>query len=225
MASTPQQVATWGNDDGECSWSCIARQVGGEWLMFWVLISSIAGNAGMYIAEMFEDSWQLLGMAEQGMMPKFLAKRHPTFDTPVNAVLSSYVLIAGLCYFDFMDNLSINNFFSCFSCLLEIFAFIKLRFYNPELPRPFRVPLDSWRVVLLCALPMFLGLFVLGSCFNQGIGVTIMNAVALVFGGVLYYGMKCSGYQYNYNLKRQRLLSESDGSEAGNGGADEAVPA
>ena len=179
----------------------------------------------MYIAEMFEDSWQLLGMAEQGMMPKFLAKRHPTFDTPVNAVLLSYVLIAGLCYFDFMDNLSINNFFSCFSCLLEIFAFIKLRFYNPELPRPLRVPLDSWRVVLLCALPMFLGLFVLGSCFNQGIGVTIMNAVALVFGGVLYYGMKCSGYQYNYNLKRQRLLSESDGSEAGNGGADEAVPA
>ena len=45
--------------------------------MFWVLISSIAENAGMYIAEMFEDSWQLLGMAEQGMMPKFLPSDTP----------------------------------------------------------------------------------------------------------------------------------------------------
>ena len=218
MASTPQNLATWGNDDGECSWACIARNVGGEWLMIWVFISSIAGNAGMYVAEMFEDSWQLRGMAEQGIMPKFLAKRHPTYETPVNAVLVSYLLIAGLCCFDFMDNLSINNFFSCGSCLLEIFAFLKLRMYNPELTRPFRVPLDSWKLVLMCAMPIFLGAFVLVSCFNQGFGVAMTNGAAVVFGVLLYFGMRNAGYRYEYSVKRQRLLSESEaGSDAGNG--------
>ncbi len=228
MASTPQQVSTWGNDDGECSWACIARRVGGEWLMIWVLVSSIAGNAGMYMAEMFEDSWQLRGMAEQGIIPKFLAKRHPIYQTPVNAVLVSYLLIAGLCYFDFMDNLSINNFFSCGSCLLEIFAFLKLRMHSPELTRPFRVPLDSWKLAMMCSMPVCLGVFVLVSCFNQGIGVTVMNCAALLFGVVLYFGMRQSGYRYNYNVKRQRLLSQSEaGSDAGNGGngsgADEGI--
>lgn len=209
MALPPQDVANFGNDEGECSWACIARSIGGEWFMIWVFISSIAGNAGMYMAEMFEDSWQLLGMAEAGIMPKFLAKRHSLFGTPMNAVLVSYVSIVAMCYFDFMENLSINNFFSCGSCLLEIFAFIKLRWHSPDLPRPYRIPLDSWKIIAFLGMPIFLGFFVLFSCFNQGWGVTLLNVMALIFGFIFYYVMHRAGYRYAYNVNRQRLLSES----------------
>ncbi len=211
MATDPRQVPQWGNDDGECSWSCIARNIGGEWIMYWVLIASIAGNGGMYIAEMFEDSWQLFGMAQSGTMPSIFGQRHPKYKTPFNAVLASYILISGLCYFDFMDNLSINNFFSCGSCLLEILAFIKLRHSRPNMNRPFRIPLSLFGVILLSLLPIILGLFVLVSSCTQSISASIMNMVAFIFGVVLFYCMRdCGGYEYNYNYKRQRLLSENN---------------
>ena len=210
MATDPTQVTSWGNDDGECSWSCIARNIGGEWIMYWVLVASIAGNGGMYIAEMFEDSWQLFGMAQIGIMPTVFGQRHPKFGTPFNAVLASYVLIAGLCYFDFMDNLSINNFFSCGSCILEILAFLKLRIDRPLMPRPFCVPLGLRGICVFCFLPVVLGIVVLVSSCTQSWGATIMNGVALLLGVVLFYTMRdYGGYTYNYNYKRKRLLSEN----------------
>ena len=211
MATDPKLLPNWGNDDGECSWSCIARSIGGEWIMYWILLASIAGNMGMYVAEMFEDSWQLFGMAENGMMPAVLGQRHPKYGTPFNAVLVSYVLIAGLCYFDFMDNLSINNFFSCGSCLLEILAFLKLRWSKPDLIRPFTIPLNFTGVALLSLLPMLLGGFVLISSCTQSYSAVILNTAALLFGIVLYVSMKkYGGFKYNYNAKRKRMMSKGE---------------
>ena len=51
----------------------------------WVLLASIAGNMGMYIAEMFEDTWQLYGMADNGMAPAiFMLSK---YKTPINGII------------------------------------------------------------------------------------------------------------------------------------------
>ena len=214
MATNPELVSNWGDDQGECSWSCIARNIGGEWIMYWVLIACVAGNAGMYIAEMFEDSWQLYGMAESGMAPALFGRRHPKYNTPFNAVLLSYFLICGLVYFDFMDNLSINNFFSCASTILEIFAFLKLRWSRPDLVRPYQIQLGFVGVGLLCALPTVLGIVVLFSCFKKWSSV-LMNICAVVVGIGLYFSMReFGGIKYKYDYQRRRMMSTDESEQS-----------
>lgn len=61
---------TW--EDG--SFSSIAQSIGGNFLLNWVVVATFASNVGMFVAELFVDSFQLLGMAECGLAPKVLSK-------------------------------------------------------------------------------------------------------------------------------------------------------
>nr|XP_028960229.1 probable polyamine transporter At1g31830 [Malus domestica] len=51
--------------------SDIAKIIGGVWLRWWIQGAAAVSNMGMFVAEMSSDSFQLLGMAERGMLPKF----------------------------------------------------------------------------------------------------------------------------------------------------------
>ena len=84
----------------------------------------------------FEDSFQLLGMAEAGLAPACFAHRHSAYHTPWIAIGFQLCLICALVAFDFDDLLVIDNFFSCTSVLLELAAAVSLRFSHPELDRP-----------------------------------------------------------------------------------------
>ncbi|KAL2540099.1 putative polyamine transporter [Abeliophyllum distichum] len=55
--------------------SNVAKIVGGVWLRWWIQGATAMSNMGMLVAEMSSDSFQLLGMAERGMLPEFFAKR------------------------------------------------------------------------------------------------------------------------------------------------------
>ncbi|KAF2548831.1 hypothetical protein F2Q70_00021493 [Brassica cretica] len=46
----------------------VAGTIGGGWLRVWVQVAAATSNMGMFIAEMSSDSFQLLGMAELGML-------------------------------------------------------------------------------------------------------------------------------------------------------------
>lgn len=92
----------------------------------------------MYIAELFCDSFQILGMAECGLAPAFLKARNKRFNTPHNAVYASLVIILVLVKFEFDEILGMTNALSAFYQLLILVAFIKLRFSHPDTERPFK---------------------------------------------------------------------------------------
>ena len=125
--------------------------------------ASFAGNMGMYMAEVFEDSWQVAGMADAGMAPSLLARRSDAFGTPIYAVLLNWFCVIVLVYFDFGDNLAINNFFSCLSVMLEICAFAYFRWKRSELQRPYRIPLSDTFCIAMTVIPLGLGTLVLFS--------------------------------------------------------------
>lgn len=56
-------------------------QVGGHWLSWWMVAAAAVSQIGQFEAEMSSDSFQLLGMAERGFLPKGLARRSK-HDTP-----------------------------------------------------------------------------------------------------------------------------------------------
>ena len=51
----------------------------------------------------------------------------------------------------------VDNFFSVLAGLLEFFACISLRYTQPDLPRPFRIPGPRWALVVGLAPAIVLG--------------------------------------------------------------------
>lgn len=153
----------WGSDPGDCSWSCIVTEISGANLGYMVMISSTVGALGLYMAELFEDSWQLCGMSKSNLIPKCFSRRHDIYDTPINASMFSILCITVLVYFDFTENLLLNNFFYAASIFLEIASYIHFKGFH-------------WFVIP----PFIVTLYVLY------IGIDIITMCAIILGIVIY---------------------------------------
>ncbi|XP_015942096.1 probable polyamine transporter At1g31830 [Arachis duranensis] len=133
----------------------VARLIGGVWLRIWVQAASALSNMGMFMAEMSSDSFQLLGMAERGMLPEFFAKRS-SFGTPLIGILFSASGVILLSWLSFQEIVAAENFLYCFGMLMELVAFVKLRMKFPTLNRPYKVPVGSKGAILMCLVPSLL---------------------------------------------------------------------
>jgi hypothetical protein len=65
-----------------------ALQVGGNWLAWWIVLAAAASQIGQFQAEMSSDSYQLMGMAERGFLPRALARRS-RHGTPTYGIILS----------------------------------------------------------------------------------------------------------------------------------------
>ncbi|KAG9154058.1 hypothetical protein Leryth_000560 [Lithospermum erythrorhizon] len=83
------------------------------------------------------DSFQLLGMAEMGMLPDFFATRTP-YGTPLIGIIFSAS--------------GVQKISSTVWDVMEFAAFVKTRIEHPATLRPFKIPLGS---VLMCIPPPF----------------------------------------------------------------------
>uniref|UniRef100_A0A383VUM4 Amino acid permease/ SLC12A domain-containing protein n=1 Tax=Tetradesmus obliquus TaxID=3088 RepID=A0A383VUM4_TETOB len=126
----------------------VAQQVGGDWLAWWVVLAAAASQIGQFQAEMSSDSYQLQGMAERGFLPKALARRS-RHGTPTVGILLSSLGVVCLGAFSFVDIVEILNAVYCMAELLEFAAFVWLRVAAPALPRPYKVPLPTWALILM----------------------------------------------------------------------------
>ncbi|CAJ1977642.1 unnamed protein product [Sphenostylis stenocarpa] len=120
----------------------VAKAIGGVWLRCWVQTASALSNMGMFVAEISSDSFQLLGMAERGMVPEFFAKRSP-YGTPLVGILFSASGVVLLSWLSFQEIVAAENFLYCFGMLMEFVAFVKLRRKFPYAKRPYKVPVGK----------------------------------------------------------------------------------
>eukprot|EP00798_Chlamydomonas_sp_ICE-L_P006811 gene6811-30783_t len=162
----------------------VAQKIGGNWLAVWILVASACSQIGQYQAEMASDSYQ--GMAERGFLPKFLAKRSK-HDTPTLAIILSSVGVLCLTAFNFVEIVTLLNATYCVAELLQYAAYIWLRIKHPNLPRPFKIPLPTFALVLMLTPAVFLLFVVLVLPVYTGDTTTIFFITgALLFGFILY---------------------------------------
>ncbi|XP_020242383.1 probable polyamine transporter At1g31830 isoform X2 [Asparagus officinalis] len=133
-------------------YSDIAKIIGGVWLRCWVQGASALSNMGMFVTEMSTDSYQLLGMAERGMLPEVFAKRS-RYGTPLLGILLSASGVLFLSWMSFQEILAADNFLYCIGMLLEFLAFIKLRMKYPMASRPYKIPLGTVGAILMLTPP------------------------------------------------------------------------
>lgn len=160
----------------------VALAIGGSFLKWWIEAAALLSNMGLFEAEMSSDSFQLLGMGEMGMLPKVFAKRSK-YGTPILGILFSASGVIFLSWMSFQEIVEFLNFLYCIGMLLEFAAFVWLRWAQPELVRPYRVPLGTVGVTLM-SVPAT-GLLLLVMCYASW--KTVVVSVGLLILGFLTY--------------------------------------
>ncbi|WOK92711.1 putative polyamine transporter [Canna indica] len=161
--------------------SDVAKILGGVWLRWWLQGASALSNMGMFVTEMSSDSYQLLGMAERGMLPEFFSKRS-CYGTPLMGILFSASGVLLLSWMSFQEIVAAENFLYCFGMILEFVAFIKLRLSYPNVPRPYKIPLGTTGCILMIIPPTILICVVL---VLASFKVMVVSITAMLIGFVL----------------------------------------
>ncbi|WP_424933885.1 APC family permease [Amaricoccus macauensis] len=136
--------------------------LGGEWGGMLVILAGIGGIITSWNAFLIGGSRAIYAMAEARMLPAFLAKLHPVYKTPVNAILlvgtlSVFAPLLGrgaLVWFVDGGGLGIIVAYA-----MVALSFIVLRRREPDMPRPFRAGKGPW--VGYAALVLSIGLTLL----------------------------------------------------------------
>ncbi|GMI93156.1 POLYAMINE UPTAKE TRANSPORTER 2, PARAQUAT-RESISTANT 2 [Hibiscus trionum] len=166
--------------------SDIAKMIGGVWLRWWIQAAAAMSNMGMFVAEMSSDSFQLLGMAERGMLPEFFSKRS-RYGTPLIGILFSASGVVLLSWLSFQEIVAAENFLYCFGMFLEFIAFVRLRMKYPAASRPYKIPVGTVGSILMCIPPTILICVVLAL---SSLKVAVVSLVAVVIGLVMQPGLK-----------------------------------
>ncbi|KAK9286255.1 hypothetical protein L1049_014642 [Liquidambar formosana] len=179
--------------------SDVAKMLGGVWLRFWVQRASAMSNTGMFVAEMSSDSFQLLGMADRGMLPEFFGKRSP-YGTPAYGILFSASGVILLSWLSFQEIVAAENFLYCFGMIMEFIAFVKLRMKYPAASRPFKIPVGTTGAILMCIPPTLLIFVVLALASLKVMAISLLAAmVGLVLQPCLKYTEKKGWLRFSMN--------------------------
>lgn len=161
----------------------IGQRIGGPWLRVWIQAAAAMSNMGLFEAEMSSDSFQLLGMAEMGMIPAVFARRS-RHGTPTYSILCSATGVVVLSFMSFQEIIELLNFLYGLGMLVVFSAFVKLRFKDPDLPRPYRIPLGSVGAAVMCVPPVLLIVTVM--CLASARTI-VVNIIVLAVGVGMYF--------------------------------------
>jgi amino acid transporter len=163
------------------SWADIAGLLGGPLLRVGVVLGGIISAFGMFNALVMSYSRLPLAMAQDGMLPAIFGKLHPKSRAPWVAIVAlamGWAMCLGL---GFARLVTLDILLYGFSLLLEFVALAVLRFREPELARPFRVPGGLLGAIAIGIPPMLLlGFSIIRSEHEQ-----VWNMSSFAFGMIL----------------------------------------
>jgi amino acid transporter len=129
------------------AWVDAAANVGGSWLGLAVVAGGMISGFGMFNALVMSYSRLPMAMAEDGMLPRFIALRNRR-EVPWVSVLLCGVAWALALTLPFERLISIDLILYGASLILEFVALVVLRIREPNLERPFK----AGNLAVACAL-------------------------------------------------------------------------
>jgi amino acid transporter len=173
------------------AWTTAAASLGGPALGWWVAAGGVLAGIGMFNALVMSYSRLPMVMAEDRLLPRFLARRNAR-GVPWVSVIACSVAWALALNLTFERLITIDLVLYGGSLLLEFAALVTLRVREPNLPRPFR----AGSFATACALGIFPALLIAYALWISRtdvvtLGVTQVPALAFsaaiaLLGPVLY---------------------------------------
>lgn len=164
----------------------VAGVVAGKWLKIWVEIGAILSVIGLFEAQLSSCSYQLLGMAELGFLPRAFGARSTWFNTPWLGILISTLITLSVSYMNFTEIISSANFLYGLGMMLEFASFLWLRRKLPAVKRPFKVPMGLIGLMVMCLIPSVFLVCVMAMATKP---VVFVSALLTLFAIVWYYLM------------------------------------
>jgi amino acid transporter len=173
------------------SWADIAGLLGGPLLRIGVVLGGMISAFGMFNALVMSYSRLPLAMAQDGMLPSIFGKLHKRSRAPwvaITALAIGWAMCLGL---GFARLVTLDILIYGVSLLLEFLALAVLRFHEPELARPFRVPGGLFGVIAVGIPPaLLLGFSVIRSEHESVWGMSSFAfGMILIAAGVLAYAI------------------------------------
>ncbi|MGI9518184.1 MAG: APC family permease [Pirellulaceae bacterium] len=127
----------------------------------------------------------MYGMAEDGALPRSLAKVHKTRHTPFvsSLVVSIAALIVVVVMQDITQVANLTNFALLFAFVVVNASVIALRFREDDVPRPFRIPGNIGKVPVIPVLGMVSSLVMI---YFVGPKIILAGSGLIVFGLAVY---------------------------------------
>jgi amino acid transporter len=171
------------------TWSLAAKAIGGEKLASLTSAMGMISAVGMYSALVLVYSRVPFVMGQDGYLPKALMKTN-RWDAPwVSLIVSGVLYTVVILMFRNVEELASADVTVYGAMLsLELLSFLMLRWREPTLPRPFRVP-GGWGVAIaLCVLPLLcVGTGAFYRVQEDGFWSVIGLAIAIMTSGPLLY--------------------------------------
>jgi amino acid transporter len=177
-------------------WADIAGFLGGPLLRVGLAMGGMISGFGMFNALVMSYSRLPLAMAQDGMLPKLFGKLHPKSKAPWVAiiVLACFWMPCLLLGFERLVTLDILIYGT--SLFLEFLALAVLRFTEPKLKRPFKVPGGLFGAIAIGIPPMLL----LGFSVARSQHESILGMSSFAFGMILI-AAGFVAYALNHALK------------------------
>jgi len=178
------------------SWADIAALVGGPLLRIAIVAGGMMGAFGMFNALVMSYSRLPLAMAQDGMLPGIFGKLQKKSRAPwvaIIALATGWALCLGL---GFARLITLDILLYGASLSLEFVALAVLRFREPGLPRPFKVPGGKLGVIAIGIPPVLLLAFSVARSEHE----QIWNMSSFAFGMILI-AAGVVAYLVNYMLK------------------------
>ena len=145
--------------DGSVSFVEIGRALGGSALGAAMLASALLGNLALYLDYLASGARPLFAIAADGLFPKSIARISNRYGTPVGAIILMAIINAVLVIGPFQNLVVIDVILFASAYVLIFVAAVRLRIKEPELKRPFRVPLGTAGMIAMVIPPILVVLF------------------------------------------------------------------
>jgi amino acid transporter len=172
------------------SWADIAGLLGGPLLRAGVVLGGMVSAFGMFNALVMSYSRLPLAMAQDGMLPGVFGKLQKKSRAPWVAIVALAIGWAMCLGLGFARLVTIDILLYGFSLGLEFVALAVLRFREPELARPFRVPGGLFGAIAIGIPPMLLlGFSVIRSEHESILGMSsfAFGMILITAGFVVYF--------------------------------------
>lgn len=157
----------------------------------------MAGLTTVVLVLMLGQARVLFAMSRDGLLPRSLAKVHPTFGTPYIITIVTGVFVAFLAGVVPLSELSkLVSIGTLFAFVLVSAGVIILRRTRPELHRSFRVPAVPWIPVLAIATCVWL-------MVNLSVETWVRFVVWLLIGFVIYFVYGARHSRLGLGMKRE----------------------
>jgi amino acid transporter len=162
----------------------VAEAVGGWALGSFVTAGALLATAGLFLSGLLANSRLPYVLASLGQLPAWLGSVSARTGTPWVAVVLSSVCYSAFAVFSFKELIVLNIWLYSIALMLELAAFVALRYWEPHLPRPWRVGGGRLGMWLVAGLPVALSLLAMATAGWEN---TVAGVIAALTGPLVYW--------------------------------------